>query len=158
MRFFSLFTIMCFNICLFGQSKTELKNISHIDSIVNSNLESEDYLCYSVGDKIVVVSKNKLVYFFNSIQGFIEKRIVNGLLIDTLFDENNIRSGKRFCNDDYNKSCVGTYVYLSFYRESKKVFDFNLPYMLLCDKKKVKYPFNYQALKLLDELLVSSSL
>lgn len=140
-----------------GQSKSDLMNISDMDSLINSNLDlgHMDYVCYSVNDKVVVVSKSKCVYYLSLKKGLLHKKLESELSFDSLFNKNNIRAGKRFCDDDYTTSCIGSYVYLSLNIERKKIFQFNLPYILLCGEKKVNYPFDFQALELLDKLLSS---
>ncbi|HOZ67801.1 MAG TPA: hypothetical protein PLB49_08400 [Chitinophagaceae bacterium] len=157
MRYIFIALITCCNICSFGQSKNDLRNISDIDSLINANLDlgKMDYVCYSVNDKAVVVSKNKCVYYLSMKQGLLHKKLESELSVDSLFSKNNVRAGKQFCDDDYRTSCIGSYVYLSLNKEGKKLFQFNLPYMLLCGEKKVNYPFEYQALEMLDRLFSS---
>lgn len=157
MKYIFILIITCCSVCSFGQSKGELMNISDMDSLIHANLDlgNLDYVCYSVNDKVVVVSKSKCVYYLSLKQGLLHKKLIAELPVDSIVSKNNIKAGKQFCDDDYSSSCIGSYVYLSLKMEGKKVFQFNLPYMLLCGEKKVNYPFDYQALELLDKLLSS---
>lgn len=159
MKYIFILIITYTSICSFAQSKSDLTNIYRMDSLVHSNVDlgNMDYVCYSVYDKIVVVTKSKCVYYLSLKQGLIHKKLIAELSVDSLFSDNNLKAGKRFSDDDYIGSCIGSYVYLSLNREAKKVFQFNLPYMLLCGEKKINYPFDYQALELLDKLLSSFS-
>lgn len=141
------------SICSLGQNKEEMKKISEIDSLILTNLPlwNEEYLCYSVNDKVVVVSKNKCVYYLNLQEGLLKDSIIE-LNTTDLFKKSNIKKGKQFCNDDYATSCIGSYVYLSLIVNNQKKFQFHLPYILLCSDVKIDYPFDYSSLGILHEL------
>lgn len=50
-----------------------------MDSLVHSNVDlgNMDYVCYSVYDKIVVVTKSKCFYYLSLKQGLIHKKVNN---------------------------------------------------------------------------------
>ena len=69
------------------------------------------------------------------------------------FNTKNIKNGINYSNNDYDNSCIGSYVYLSIIKNQQKKYQFNLPFMLLCDDNKIKYPFDYGILDFLNSLL-----
>lgn len=159
MKFIFIILFTGFSKCLFAQSNPDLSNIYRIDSLLHANLDLEemDYICYSVGDQMIVVTRSKCVYYLNLKRGLVLKEFVDEISVDSLFNRNNVKAGKLFSNDDYNTSCISSYVYLSMNIDGKKAFQFNLPYMLLCSDKKISYPFDYNNLKVLNNLLLSYS-
>lgn len=145
--------------CCFGQSKIDLINIAKIDSIVYANVEissKNSYLIYSIKDKIIVIDscKREVVYLNReeSNQMLDVKELSHENTVK-LFEDKNIKKSKNYSNNDYDNSCIGSYVYLSIIKNKEKYFEFNLPFMLLCDRNKIRYPFDYKTLSFLNSLL-----
>lgn len=49
--------------------------------------------------------------------------------------------------------CIGAFVYLAYVKKNTVQTVFNLPYMLLCSKNDIKYPYDYKMLSLLHKLI-----
>lgn len=145
--------------CCFGQSKMDLENITKIDSIVYANVEissKNSYLIYSVKDKIIVIDscKREVIYLNREeSKQVLEMKELSHENTVKLFKVKNIKKSKNYSNNDYDNSCIGSYVYLSIIKNKEKHFQFNLPFMLLCDKNKIRYPFDYKTLNFLNLLL-----
>jgi len=159
MKYIFLILAICFCKCLLAQENNDLNNISRIDSLLHANLDlgDIDYVCYSVSDDIIVVSRSKCLYYLNKKRGLVRKELLAEISVDRLFEKSNIKAGKRFSDNDYSASCIASYTYLSLNIDGKKAFQFNLPSVLLCSDKKISYPFDYEALKVLHTLLISYS-
>lgn len=146
------------NYC-FSQSKQDLGNIATIDSIVYANMEIKDknsYLIYSVKNRIIVIDSCKRELTYLNREHTKEKIEINELSrkkVNRLFNTKNIKNGINYSNNDYDNSCIGSYVYLSIIKNQQKKYQFNLPFMLLCDDNKIKYPFDYGILDFLNSLL-----
>ncbi|MGV0829358.1 hypothetical protein ACTS9C_10890 [Empedobacter brevis] len=137
----------------------DLENITKIDSIVYANVEissKNSYLIYSVKDKIIVIDscKREVIYLNREeSKQVLEMKELSHENTVKLFKVKNIKKSKNYSNNDYDNSCIGSYVYLSIIKNKEKYFQFNLPFMLLCDKNKIRYPFDYKTLNLLNLLL-----
>ncbi|QES92121.1 hypothetical protein F0358_05015 [Empedobacter brevis] len=133
----------------------DLENITKIDSIVYANVEissKNSYLIYSVKDKIIVIDscKREVIYLNREeSKQVLEMKELSHENTVKLFKVKNIKKSKNYSNNDYDNSCIGSYVYLSIIKNKEKYFQFNLPFMLLCDKNKIRYPFDYKTLNLL---------
>ncbi|GEM51346.1 hypothetical protein [Empedobacter brevis] len=137
----------------------DLENITKIDSIVYANVEissKNSYLIYSVKDKIIVIDscKREVIYLNREeSKQVLEMKELSHENTVKLFKVKNIKKSKNYSNNDYDNSCIGSYVYLSIIKNKEKYFQFNLPFMLLCDKNKIRYPFDYKTLNFLNLLL-----
>ncbi|MGV0832873.1 hypothetical protein ACTS9D_11740 [Empedobacter brevis] len=137
----------------------DLENITKIDSIVYANVEissKNSYLIYSVKDKIIVIDscKREVIYLNREeSKQVLEMKELSHENTVKLFKVKNIKKSKNYSNNDYDNSCIGSYVYLSIIKNKEKHFQFNLPFMLLCDKNKIRYPFDYKTLNFLNLLL-----
>ncbi len=146
----------------YGQSKNDLQNIREKDSLIRANLDflrERDYISYSVGNSVVVVEGNKCVYFLTLKKGLFYSKNVPELSVNLFFSKKSMRFGKRYSNNDYISSCIGSYVYLSINKKGQKTSEFNLPFMLLCDEEtKIVYPFKPKALDKLHQLYLEGLL
>jgi len=149
---FFFVTIFCFS-----QSKADINNMKKIDSIVFSNLapkEDSSYLIYSAGEKIIVIdSISRYVNYLNMKSHIVIKsKKISKNNITNLFKERNIKKGEKF-STNYDDSCIGAFVYLAYIKKNTVQTVFNLPYMLLCSKNDIKYPYDYKMLSLLHKLI-----
>ena len=139
-----------------SQSQEEREFIQSVDSLILSNLklDKKTFITYAVGNKVIVLEEKKaMLHFLNFMQGYISSQPVTKATIRSFFNKSNIRTGEYFSDTNYVNSCISSYVYLSVNKKGTKQFQFNLPFMLLCGDKKVKYPFDYETLKDLNLLL-----
>jgi hypothetical protein len=158
MRILLMLFLLLLSLEVISQTKDEEKNIATIDSIVQKNLvvnKMDVYLIYSVGNNIVVIdSLNKQ---FHYIERFSKKKSSTKKLstrcIKSIFDDKNIKEGDLFSNKKFDNSCVSSYAYLSLIKKGSKVFQFHLPFMLMCDENKIEYPFNIKTLEKLQRIL-----
>lgn len=160
MKYSFFLQFLCLTVYCFSQSKQELKNIDTIDSIVYANIdinEKNSYLIYSVENKIIVIDsiKREVIYLHRTYpkQKMRTKKLSNDEIV-SLFIKTNIKRGmKNYSYNDYKNSCIGTYVYLAIIDNKQKKFEFNLPFIFLCEKNNIKYPFDYKSLNYLNLLL-----
>ncbi|MFP9115239.1 hypothetical protein ACLI1A_14980 [Flavobacterium sp. RHBU_3] len=142
----------------FCQTNSEEKNITKIDSLVQNSLnfdKSNSYLIYSVERNILVIdSVNKTLYYLKrSKEGVLSSKKLSSKSINRIFNHKNIYKGYLFSNNKYDYSCASSFVYLSVTCKSSKIFQFYLPFMLMCDQNKVEYPFNEKVLEELHNFL-----
>ncbi len=141
-----------------SQIKSEEKDISTIDSIVQMNLSFDVenvYLIYSVGSNILVIdSLKKQSHYIDRLskKKLSSKRLSTGC-IKSIFYHKNIKEGNLFSNKTYDSSCVNSYVYLSLIKKGSKIFQFHLPFMLMCSNNNIKYPFENKTLEKLQGIL-----
>lgn len=142
----------------FCQTKSEEENITKIDSLVQSSLnfdKSNSYLIYSVERNILVVdSVNRRSYYLKrGMEGVVSSKKLSSKSINRIFNHKNIYKGCLFSNNKYDSSCASSFVYLSLTSKSSKIFQFHLPFMLMCGQNKVEYPFNEKVLEELHNFL-----
>lgn len=146
-----------------GQQSVDSIAMAYADSVIDTLLVEKnlnDYLLYSVRDKLIVIEKQPssfTVYYISSLHGLERKETdplsKNELL--RLFDENSYSLSRSYSGKKYESSCPSSFIYFRYVKQEVKLVEFNLPSMLLCSKEKITYPIADDLHKKLFEMITN---